>query len=83
MRLRPDLGEAHLELARYYYYANIHTGDFQQAHDELAIARRTLPNNSEAIMTGARIDKRQNRWDDSLANFEKAGELDPRNAEVG
>jgi TolB-like protein len=82
VRLRPDLGEAHLELARYYYLAGIHTGDFQRAHDELAIARRTLPNNSEAIMTAARIDKRQNRWDDSLANFEKAAELDPSNAEV-
>ena len=23
LRVRPDLGEAHLELARYYYYADI------------------------------------------------------------
>ncbi len=83
LRLRPDLGEAHLELARYYYYANLHTSNFDQALDELAIARRTLPNNSEAIMIGARIDKRQNRWDASLANFQKASELDPRNREVG
>ena len=82
-RVRPDLGEAHLELARYYYYANLHTSNFDQARDELAIARRTLPNNSEAIMIGARIDKRQNRWDASLANFQKASEMDPRNSEVG
>ena len=82
-RVRPDLGEAHLELARYYYYANLHTSNFDRARDELAIARRTLPNNSEAIMIGARIDKRQNRWDASLANFQKASELDPRNSEVG
>jgi TolB-like protein len=82
VRLRPDLGEAHLELARYYYLAGIHTGDFERVRDQLAIARRMLPNNSEAIMTAARIDKRQNHWDDSLANFEKAAELDPRNAEV-
>jgi serine/threonine-protein kinase len=83
LRVRPDLGEAHLELARYYYYANLHTSNFDQARDELAIARRTLPNDSEAIMIGARIDKRQNRWDASLANFQKASELDPRNSEVG
>jgi len=82
-RVRPDLGEAHLELARYYYYANLHTSNFDRARDELVIARRTLPNNSEAIMIGARIDKRQNRWDASLANFQKASELDPRNGEVG
>jgi TolB-like protein len=95
LRLRPDLGEAHLELARYYYYANARsriatvaatpppfTGDFDRARDELVIARRTLPNNAEALVIGARIDKRQNRWDDALANLQKASELDPRNDEV-
>jgi tetratricopeptide (TPR) repeat protein len=82
LRVRPDLGEAHLELARYYYSANVFTGDFDQARDELVIARRTLPNNAEALVIGARIDKRQNRWDDALANLQKASELDPRNDEV-
>jgi tetratricopeptide (TPR) repeat protein len=82
LRARPDLGEAHLELARYYYFANLHTGDFNRARDELVIARRTMPNNSEAIVIAARIDKRQNRWDASLANFQKASELDPRNWEA-
>ena len=82
MRVRPDLGEAHLELARYYYFANLHTGDFDRARDELIITLRKLPNNSEAIVIAARIDKRQNRWDDALANFQKASELDPRNVEV-
>ena len=82
-RVHPDFGDAHLELARYYYYANLHTSNFDRARDELAIARRTLPNNCEAIMIGARIDKRQNRWDASLAGFQKASELDPRNSEVG
>jgi tetratricopeptide (TPR) repeat protein len=76
------LGEAHRALARYYYHANLHTGDFDRARDELVIARRTLPNDSEAVSLAARIDKRQNRWDDSLANFQKASELDPRNVEV-
>jgi eukaryotic-like serine/threonine-protein kinase len=82
LRVRPDLGEAHLELARYYYYANLFTGDFGRARDELVMARRTLPNNAEALVIGARIDKRQNRWDAALADFQKASELDPRNDEV-
>jgi len=82
VRARPDLGEAHLELARYYYYVGVNTGDLDRVRDELAIARRTLPNDAEAIEIAARIDKRQNRWDESLANFEKACELDPRNGEV-
>ena len=78
LRVRPDLGEAHLELARYYFQA----GDYDRARDELVIARRTLPNNSEALYIAARIDRRQNRWDDALANFRKAKELDPRNSEA-
>jgi eukaryotic-like serine/threonine-protein kinase len=78
LRVHPDFGEAHLELARYYFCA----GDFDRARDELTIARRTLPNNSEALYIAARIDRRQNRWDDSLANYQKASELDPRNTEA-
>jgi TolB-like protein/cytochrome c-type biogenesis protein CcmH/NrfG len=84
LRVRPDLGEAHVQLARYYFYAGIvtDTGDFDRARDELVIARRMLPNNSEALYIAARIDRRQNRSDDSLANFRKASELDPRNSEI-
>jgi serine/threonine-protein kinase len=78
LRVLPDLGETHLELARYYFYA----GDFDRAHDELAVARRTLPNDSEAFFMAGRIDRRRNRWDDSLVNLQKASELDPRNTEI-
>jgi tetratricopeptide (TPR) repeat protein len=78
LRLRPDLGEGHRELARYYFSVN----DFGRAREELVIARHKLPNDSEAIFIAAIIDKHQNRWDDALANFQKASELDPRNSEV-
>ena len=81
-QLRPDLGEAHLALAKYYYLANLQTGDFNRVSSELAVARRTLPNDSEAMCLAARIDKRRQHWDDSLANFRKAKDLDPGNAEV-
>jgi TolB-like protein/Tfp pilus assembly protein PilF len=85
LRLRPDLGEAHLELARYYfYYAAVATGanDFGQARNELEIARRKLPNNAEALAILAKIDKRQNHWDAALANLQRASQLDPRNDEI-
>jgi eukaryotic-like serine/threonine-protein kinase len=82
LRVRPDLGEAHLELARYHFYSGDHTGDFDRAREELTVARRKLPNDSKALFIAARIDRRQNRWDDALANFQKAKELDPRNTEV-
>jgi serine/threonine protein kinase/tetratricopeptide (TPR) repeat protein len=85
LQVRPDLGEAHLELARYYFYAVVLTNDYHdydRARDELAVARRTLPNNAEALVLEARIGRHQNRWDASLANLQKASELDPRNGEI-
>jgi TolB-like protein/Tfp pilus assembly protein PilF len=78
LRVRPDLGEAHRELARYYYYIR----DFDRAHDELIVARGRLPNDSETFRIAAEIDRIQNRWDASLVNLQKAIELDPRNVEV-
>jgi serine/threonine protein kinase len=87
-RLRPDLGETHLALARYYFSAGfspaggssggVHTASFDRAREELAIARLKLPNNPEAVFMTGRIDRRQNRWDSALANFQKASDLDPR-----
>jgi tetratricopeptide (TPR) repeat protein len=74
VRLRPDLGETHLALASYYFSA----ASFDRAREELAIARLKLPNNADAIFITGRIDRRQNRWDSALANFQKANELDPR-----
>jgi eukaryotic-like serine/threonine-protein kinase len=82
VRLRPDLGETHLALARNYFWAGVFTGDYDRARDELTIALRKLPNNSEALLIGAKIDRHQNRWDSALANLQKANGLDPRNGEV-
>ncbi len=82
LRVRPDLGEAHLELARYYFYAGLFTNDYDRARDELAIVRRKLPNNAEALTIEARIGRHENRWDASLANLQKASELDPRNSDI-
>jgi len=44
-----------------------------------------LPASRRALtfwICNARIDRGQNRWDDALANFRKAKELDPRNSEA-
>ena len=88
LRLRPDLAEGHLALARYYWIApdaNIgvdREAAYDRARDELAIVRRKLPNNAEALLIEAVIGRHQNRWDASLANLQRASELDPRNGEV-
>ena len=83
LRLRPDLGEAHLELARCYFEAGVFINDYERARDELAVVHRKLPNNAEALVIEAMIGRHENRWDASLANLQKATELDPRNSDVG
>jgi len=88
LRLRPDLVEPHLALARYYWLAADSTigvdeeASRDRARDELAIVRRMSPNNAEALLIDATVGRHQNRWDASLANLQKASELDPRNGEV-
>jgi tetratricopeptide (TPR) repeat protein len=82
VRLRPDLSEPHLALARYYAWVGVGTNDYDQAREELAIARRMLPNNAETLAIEAKIGRHQSRWDASLANLQKANELDPLNGEI-
>jgi serine/threonine protein kinase len=82
VRLRPDLSEPHLALAYYYAWVGAGTNDYDQASEELAIARRMLPNNAETLAIEAKIGRHQNRWDASLANLQKANELDPLNGEI-
>lgn len=76
LRLRPNAGEAHLALAYYYYYG---FRDYGPARNELAIARRSLPNNAEVFQYTGLIDRRQGHWDEALRNLDHALQLDPRN----
>jgi len=76
LRLQPDAGEAHLALAIYYYYCFL---NYDRALSELAIAKRTLPNNAEVFEYTGYIERRTNRWEESTRNLERALELDPRN----
>jgi tetratricopeptide (TPR) repeat protein len=76
LRVQPDAGEAHLALA-YYYYAGFR--DYARAREELAIARRTLPNSAELFFRTGLLDYRQGRWNEATQNLEHAVELDPRN----
>lgn len=77
--LRPDAGETHLTLAQHYYWG---FRDYERARQELALARRSLPNNANLLFLTALIDRRQGRWEDSNLNFERGLELDPRNLEM-
>jgi TolB-like protein/class 3 adenylate cyclase/Tfp pilus assembly protein PilF len=77
LSLAPDSGEAHLAQALVYYKGD---RDYGRAREELAIARRTLPNSAEVYSVTGLIDRRQGRWQDAVKNLGKAAELDPRNS---
>jgi len=79
LRLRPDSSEARLALAYYYYYGY---RDYELARTEVLIAQDVAPNNAETWEAAGAIGRRQGHWDDAVKNFEKAKELDPRNASV-
>src|SRR4029077_1233973 len=46
---------------------------------ELAIAQRSLPNDSDVYMAIGAIERRQGKWADSTQHLEKAVALDPKN----
>jgi TolB-like protein/Flp pilus assembly protein TadD len=79
LRLQPDLPEAHLALGFSYYYGD---RDYERALNEFDIARRGLPNESQAYMAIGAIQRRQGKWAESNANLEKAAALDPKNTDV-
>ena len=79
LRLQPDLPEGHLALGYSYYYGD---RDYQRALTEFEIAKRDLPNEADAYSAIAAIQRRQGKWAESTANFEKSTALDPKNASI-
>jgi TolB-like protein/Flp pilus assembly protein TadD/tRNA A-37 threonylcarbamoyl transferase component Bud32 len=78
-RLRPESGETHLALAQHLYWAY---QDFDRAREELAIAQRTLPNESRIPLMAGYIDRRQGHMEKSLDEMKQALELDPRDFSI-
>jgi TolB-like protein/tRNA A-37 threonylcarbamoyl transferase component Bud32 len=78
-RLRPESGETHLALAQHLYWAY---QNFDRAREELAIARRTLPNESRIPLMAGYIDRRQGHMEKSLEEMKQALELDPRDFSI-
>jgi serine/threonine-protein kinase len=77
--LQPDLPEGHLALGFSYYYGD---RDYERALAEFEIARRGLPNESQAYFAVGSIQRRQGKWAESNSNLEKAATLDPKNTNV-
>jgi TolB-like protein/Tfp pilus assembly protein PilF len=77
LQLQPDLPEAHLAMGQSYYYGD---NNYDAAQKEFEIAQRGLPNESEVYLALAAIQRRQGKWAESTANFEKAASLDPKDS---
>ena len=75
LRLAPDSGEAHFALATHLFRGYY---DFDHAREELAIARKLLPNDPAVFALAGLMDHHQTRHEDAVRNLERALELDPR-----
>ena len=82
LALQPECPDAHLALGFFYYYCDSDDQHYQRALDQLAIAQRDLPNDSEVYLAIGAIERRQGKWAESTQHLEKAAALDPNNAWV-
>jgi serine/threonine protein kinase/Tfp pilus assembly protein PilF len=76
LRLQADLPEVHLAYAGHLYYAY---RDYERAQVQLAIAKRGSPNNAEAFMLEAYMDRRQGNWEKAIQDINEAVKRDPLN----
>ena len=79
LQLRPDLPDGHVALGYFYYWGKL---DYDRALQELATARERQPNNADLVFATAAVQRRQGRWPEAVANFEKAVQLNPRSSET-
>jgi TolB-like protein/Flp pilus assembly protein TadD len=75
LELQPNLPEAHLAQGFVNYYVD---NDFEAAAREFQIAQSGLPNESEVYLALGAIQRRQGKWLESNASFEKAVSLNPK-----
>jgi len=74
IRLQPDAPESHLAVGYVAYYGD---REYERALREFEIARRDLPNDSSVFLAIASIERRQGKWKQSIADYEKAASLSP------
>jgi TolB-like protein len=77
LELQPDFSEAHLAFARHLYFCY---RDYAQARMQLTIAKRGLPNNVDASLLEAYMDRRQGNCEKAIREFNEVIARDPRNA---
>ncbi len=78
LKLQPNSPETLLALGYYQYQV---LRDYGLAKTTFGVVAKMLPGNSEVPVALARIARREGHWDESIAFFEQALVLDPRNRE--
>ncbi len=73
LELQPDMPEAKLALAFYYYWGLL---DCDRAEEIYNSVQKARPNSSPELL--GYIQRRQGKWEQSLATLEKAFKLNPR-----
>ncbi len=79
LRLQPELGEAHFAFGQCAYWFD---HDYERALAEFDRAQRILPNDSNIGAYVAAIRRRQGRWEESLAIYQRMEKLDPQNPNI-
>ncbi|MBS0557649.1 MAG: hypothetical protein JSR27_09590 [Proteobacteria bacterium] len=77
LALQPGLGPAHLGLALYWYWGH---RDYAQALSEVDLARKAMPNSAMVELFAGAIGRREGRWNEAIASFQRAVALDPRSS---
>ena len=77
LRLAPTLPRAHIAMAMAHYWGR---GDYSRALDEFAIALQGLPNDADLWQRIGWVQRRLGHWSEALTAFQKASELNPRDA---
>ena len=75
-RLEPDAPQVHLARAFSHYWAK---RDYDSALAELALARRSLPNDADVVFLIGSLQRRQGKWEEATRHLQIAAALDPRN----
>ncbi len=75
LEIDPDLPEGHRALAYYHFWGH---QDHQAALAEFEIAMQALPNDSQLIEGVGYIRRRQGRFEEAVANLERALEFQPQ-----
>ena len=78
-KLEPNSPETLLALGYYQYHV---LRDYGLAKTTFNRVSKMLPSNSEVPMALGRVARREADWDESIAYFEKALALDPRNVQA-